>query len=381
MPRLFEPLRLRELILPNRVAVSPMCTYSASTDGQATDAHLVHLGAFAAGGAGLVIVEATAVVPEGRISPADLGLWDDAQVAPLRRITDYLHSQGAAAAVQLAHAGRKAGVWPFGQGKGSLSPEDGGWPVFGPSPLAFDEDHAQPHELTTVQIQSVVAAFAQAAIRADRAGFDAVEIHAAHGYLLHQFLSPLSNRRTDAYGGSFENRVRLVQEVAFAVREVLPAGKPLLVRLSATDWVDGGWDLPETVKLSVLLKEIGVDLVDVSSGGLVPGAKIPVGPLYQLPFAQAVKEQAGVAVGTVGSIPGPRKADEILEGGHADLILLGRPFLRDPYWIVHAADALGVATSWPRTSLRGAPAGSVARESLAAFTERFRREEAEATGK
>jgi len=358
MPRLFEPLRLRELILPNRVAVSPMCTYSAGPDGRATDAHLVHLGAFAAGGAGLVILEATAVAPEGRISPADLGLWDDAQIAPLRRVTDFLHSQGAAAAVQLGHAGRKAGVQPR----------------VAPSPVAFDEEHAPLQELDTDRIRSVVDAFAQAAARADRAGFDAVEVHAAHGYLLHQFLSPLSNHRTDSYGGSFENRVRLVLEVVAAVREVLPTGKPLLVRLSATDWADGGWDLSETVKLSRLLKEVGVDLVDVSSGGLVPNAKIPVGPLYQLPFAQAVKEQVGVAVGTVGIIPGPRKAEEILEGGRADLILLGRPFLRDPYWVVHAADALGVTASWPRPSLRGAPTGSVARESLAAFTERLRNE-------
>jgi len=361
MAGLFDPLTLRGTTLSNRIVVSPMCTYSAGKEGLAEDFHLVHLGSLALGGAGLIVQEATAVLPEGRISPRDLGLWSDDQIAPLARINSFLHSHGSASAVQLGHAGRKAGTWPPGRGKGTLAPGQWGWPVVGPSELAFSRDHRVPRALETSQIGVIPQAFAAAARRADRAGYDIVEVHAAHGYLLHQFLSPLSNRREDAYGGSFENRIRLVLEVVRAVREAWPVDKPLLVRISATDWGEDGWTLDESVELSRLLVAEGVDLVDVSTGGNRTEAPSVVGPLYQVPFAQRIREEVGVPVGAVGLIPGPQEADALVREGKADLVFLARHFLNDPFWSVHAAKELGLRTSWPESHLRGAPSGSVLR--------------------
>ncbi|GLS05528.1 oxidoreductase [Chitiniphilus shinanonensis] len=360
MPHLFEPLTLRGLTLPNRIAVSPMCEYSAE-DGFANDWHLVHLGSRAVGGAGLVLFEATAVSPEGRISPQDLGLWRDEQIEPLARIVRFIDDQGSVAGIQLAHAGRKASTWAPGAGDGAVPPDQGGWDVVAPSPLPFAGHYPHPHELDRDGIAAVIDDFAAAARRALRAGFRVVEVHAAHGYLLHQFLSPLSNQRGDEYGGSFENRTRLVREVVAAVREVWPEQLPLLVRLSATDWVDGGWSAQDTVKLSQTLKALGADLIDVSSGGMVPDARIPVGPGYQTPFAARVRQESGVAVGAVGLITAPAQADHIIRTGQADLVLLARELLRDPYWPLHAAEALRQSTPWPRQYLRAAPHGSRAR--------------------
>ena len=302
MTQLFQPLTLRQLTLANRIAVSPMCQYSAE-GGMANDWHLVHLGSRATGGAGLVIVEATGVTPEGRISPHCLGLWDDAQIEPLRRITRFIDSQGSVAGIQLAHAGRKAGTWRPWEGKaGSVPLEQGGWTPVAPSAIAFDEHHHVPQALSREQIATLVQDFVRAAERALQAGFKVAEVHAAHGYLLHQFLSPLSNRRDDEYGGSFANRTRLLLEVVDAVRAVWPAELPLFVRLSATDWLDGGWSERETVELSGLLRARGVDLIDVSSGGLAPNAQIPVGPVYQARFAERVRDEAGIPTGAVGLI-------------------------------------------------------------------------------
>jgi 2,4-dienoyl-CoA reductase-like NADH-dependent reductase (Old Yellow Enzyme family) len=358
---LFSPLVLRALTLPNRIAVSPMCMYSA-VNGMANDWHLVHLGARASGGAGLVLCEATAISPEGRISPDDLGIWADAQVAPLARIVAFIHAQGAAAGIQLAHAGRKASTWAPGKGQGAVPLEQNGWSVVGPSELPFSEAYPQPQALDDGGIRKVIDDFVAATQRAQQAGFDVVEVHAAHGYLLHQFLSPLSNRRTDAYGGSFENRVRLTREVVRAVREAWPVHLPVLVRLSATDWAtEGGWMPDETVRLAALLKEDGADLIDTSSGGTLARADIPVGPGYQTAFAERIKKESGVASGAVGLITDPAQADHIIRTGQADLILLARELLRNPYWPMHAAQALGHATSWPVQYLRAAPSGSTAR--------------------
>jgi len=357
MPHLFEPLQLREVVLPNRIGIPPMCQYSAR-DGLASDWHFVHYGSRAVGGAGLMILEATAVAPEGRISPGDLGFWDDGQIEPLARIARFARDQGCVMAVQLAHAGRKAGVGLGWQAQGSLSLAEGGWASVAPSALSFGEGYAVPRELDEAGIRQVVGQFRDGAVRAREAGFDAVEIHAAHGYLLHQFLSPLSNRRQDAYGGGFENRTRLVREVVAAVREVWPGRLPLLVRLSATDWVDGGWGADETVELCQLLKELGVDLVDVSSGGLVPTAQIPAGPGFQTGFAARVRREAGLASAAVGLITSPTQADHIVRTGQADLVLIGREILRNPYWPLAAAQALGQAVTWPSQYLRAAPPGA-----------------------
>lgn len=355
MSQLFQPLVLRQLTLPNRIVVSPMCQYSAE-DGLANDWHLVHLGSRAVGGAGLVLFEATAVLPEGRISPADLGLWSDEQVEPLARITRFIRAQGARAGIQLAHAGRKAATpapW-LGQ-HGTLAVAEGGWQPVAPSPLAFDPNHQVPRALDARGIEAVVTAFADAARRALHAGFEVVEVHAAHGYLLHQFLSPLSNRRDDAYGGSFENRIRLLLEVTRAVREVWPADLPLLVRLSATDWVEDGWNAVDTVELARRLKALGVDLIDVSSGGTAAKAEIPVGPGYQTQFAERVRREAGIATGAVGMITEAAQAEHILRTGQADLIFLARELLRDPYWPLHAADFLHErAVPWPPQYVRAA---------------------------
>lgn len=354
MIQLFQPLTLRQLTLPNRIAVSPMCQYSAR-DGLANDWHLVHLGSRATGGAGLVIAEATAVAPEGRISLQCLGLWCDAQIEPLRRITRFIDSQGAVAGIQLGHAGRKAGVWrPWAGRSGALPLDDGGWTPLAPSALPFAADHHTPRAMSRAQIATLIADFASAAGRARAAGFRVVEIHAAHGYLLHQFLSPLSNVRDDDYGGSFANRTRLLLEVVEAVRAVWPAELPLLVRLSATDWLDGGWSEPETVELARLLKARGVDLIDLSSGGLAPGAQIPLGPGYQVRFAERVRHEAQIATGAVGQISEPAQAEQVLRCGQADLVLLARELLRDPYWPLHAAEALGHRLAWPAQYVRAA---------------------------
>jgi 2,4-dienoyl-CoA reductase-like NADH-dependent reductase (Old Yellow Enzyme family) len=364
--QLFSPLQIGSLTLSNRIVVSPMCEYS-SEDGFATDWHLVHLGSRAVGGAGLVFTEATAVTPEGRISPQDLGLWKDDHIAVLARITAFLHSQGAHAGMQLAHAGRKASTYRPWSGEGVVTPENGGWPnVAAPSAIPFAPNYPRPQELDHAGINGITQAFRAAAIRADKAGFDVIEIHAAHGYLLHEFLSPVSNRRGDEYGGSFENRTRLLLDVVAAVREVWPRERPLFVRISATDWVEksgaeAGWDLPQSVQLASLLSERGVDLIDVSSGGNVLGAAMTLGPGYQTPFSAAIRAQTGVLTGTVGMITDPAQAAHILRTGQADLIFIAREFLRDPYWPLHAAAALGETASWPAQYLRAAPAKSTPR--------------------
>ena len=348
MSLLLEPYTLRQLTLINRIAVSPMCQYS-SVDGLANDWHLVHLGSRAVGGAGLVFTEATAVTPDGRITAQDLGLWHDDQIEPLQRITRFIRAQGAVAGIQLAHAGRKASTYrPWLGNHGSVKTEEGGWVPVGPSPIAFDPRHTVPTQLDESQINDLVQAFADAAKRALEAGFSVVEVHAAHGYLLHQFLSPLSNQRRDQYGGSFENRIRLVLQVTEAVRAVWPETLPVFVRVSATDWVEDGWNPDETVELARRLKALGVDLIDVSSGGTAANAEIPVGPGYQTRFAERVRKESGIATGTVGMITEPAQAEHILRTGQADLILLARELLRDPYWPLHADDDLGGRQAiWP----------------------------------
>jgi len=360
---LFSPFRLRSIEFANRVGVSPMCQYS-SQDGFATDWHLVHLGSRAQGGAGLVMTEASAVLPEGRISPDDLGIWKDEHIPALQRIASFIHSQGARAGVQLAHAGRKGSTKSPFAGEGAVGPEDGGWTPVAPSAIAFAPNYPMPAALDQAGIDAVVDGFRRAAQRALTAGFDVVEIHAAHGYLLHEFLSPLSNHRTDGYGGSFENRTRLLLEVADAVRAAWPERLPLFVRISATDWAEGGWNIEESVRLGGLLRERGVDLVDCSSGGLVPGVKIPLGPGYQVEFARRIRREAGMATAAVGMITEPAQANEIIAKGDADLVLLARAMLRDPYWALHAAAALDESISWPKQYLRAAPPNSPARASL-----------------
>jgi 2,4-dienoyl-CoA reductase-like NADH-dependent reductase (Old Yellow Enzyme family) len=360
MAHLFEPLKLRDITLSNRIAIPPMCQYSAR-DGVAQDWHFVHYGSRAVGGAALMIFEATAVAPEGRISPGDMGLWGEQHVAPLARIVDFTKEQGCVPAIQLAHAGRKASVALGWQPQRTLNEGEGGWAIIAPSELAFGEGYAVPHEMDDSAIRQVIAQFGEAARRALEAGFQAVELHAAHGYLLHQFLSPLTNHRSDAWGGSFENRTRLVREVVAAVRAVWPERLPLLIRLSATDWVEGGWNADETVALCRVLKGMGVDLVDVSTAGLVPTAKIPVGPGFQTEFAARVRHEAGIATAAVGLITSPEQADHIVRSGQADLVLLGREILRNPYWPLAAAQALGQALPWPRQYLRAASVGTTGR--------------------
>ena len=354
MPHLFEPLALRGITLKNRIVVSPMCQYSA-VDGFANDWHLVHLGSRAVGGAALIIQEATAVSPEGRISPEDLGIWKDEHLPMLRRINEFIVAQGSVPGVQLAHAGRKASTWRPWSGVGAVPLAAGGWPVVGPGPEAFADNFPQPEALDVAGIRKVVADFRAAAGRALAAGFQVIELHAAHGYLLHQFLSPLSNRRTDAYGGSFENRVRLLLEVVAATREVWPEHLPLIVRISATDWTEGGWNADESVQLAALLKTRGVDLIDCSTGGNVPKAAIPVGPGYQVPFAERVRHEADILTGAVGLITTPAEAEAIIAGGQADLVLLAREFLREPYFPLSAAQELGVEVPWPAQYERARP--------------------------
>jgi 2,4-dienoyl-CoA reductase-like NADH-dependent reductase (Old Yellow Enzyme family) len=352
LSKLFEPLTLRSLTVRNRVWLAPMCQYS-SIDGMPTDWHLVHLGARATGGFGLILTEASAVTPEGRISPQDAGIWNDAQAEAWGRIVDFVHAQGAAIGVQLAHAGRKGSTYrPWAEQSGTVPEAEGGWTAVGPSPVPF-QGYAEPRPLSVEEIADVVGAFADAARRAVRVGFDTVEIHAAHGYLLHEFLSPLSNTRADHYGGSFDNRVRLLLETVEAVRSVLPDGAPLLVRISGTDWVDGGWDLDQSTRLAGLLKDRGVDLVDVSSGGNAP-ASIPVEPGYQVPLSAGVRT-AGVATGAVGLITEPEQAEKVLANGEADVVFLARAALREPAWPLRAAHDLGVHADeapWPDQYLR-----------------------------
>ncbi|MDB6162612.1 MAG: flavin oxidoreductase / oxidase family protein [Xanthomonadaceae bacterium] len=343
---LFEPLTLGNVTLRNRIAVSPMCEYSA-IDGVPNDWHMVHLGSRAVGGAGLVFTEATAVSPEGRISLGDTGLWNDTQQAAWARIARFVASQGAAPGIQLAHAGRKGSTQVPWDGGKALPAGQGGWTPVAPSALPFAGDYPMPAALDAAGIAKVVADFAAATVRARDAGFRVVEIHAAHGYLLHEFLSPLSNRRDDAYGGTLVNRARLLREVVAAVRNAWPAPAPLVVRVSATDWAQGGWDIDECVDLARWLKQDGVDLIDCSSGGTVPNAAIPVGPGYQVPFAARIRREAGIATGAVGMITEARQADDILVRGDADLILLARELLRDPYFPRRAAAELGVKIEAP----------------------------------
>ncbi len=357
MSALFQALQIRETTLKNRVAVSPMCQYS-SPDGRPTAWHLVHLGSRAVGGAALVIAEASAVTPEGRISPEDTGIWSDAHAVAWVPVARFIAEQGATPGIQLAHAGRKASTDVPWRGGRPLGEEARGWRPVAPSPLAFAEGYPVPRELPTDELPAVVGAFRDAARRAEQAGFGVVEIHMAHGYLLHQFLSPLTNLRTDEYGGPLENRMRLPLEVARAVRDAFPVERPVFARISATDWAEGGWDLDQSVALARALRDVGVDLVDCSSGGLVPRAKVPLGPGYQVPFAEAIRARAGVMTGAVGLIREPAQAEAVVAGGKADLVLLAREMLRDPYWPLHAARALGVEVRWPDQYLRAGPAGS-----------------------
>lgn len=346
MAHLFEPLRLRGIELQNRILVSPMCQYS-SVDGLANDWHFVHLGSRAVGRAAAVLTEASAVTADGRISPDDLGIWDDAHIEPLRRIFSFIEQQGSAPGMQLAHAGRKASTSAPWKGGKPLSTQQGGWsPIFAPSPLAFTDGYQTPRELTKAEITGVVDAFAHAAQRAESAGAKVIEIHGAHGYLLHSFVSPLSNHRTDEYGGSFANRIRVVCEVVDAVRKVWPEKYPLFLRISATDWAEDGWTVGDSVALARILQSHGVDLFDCSSGGTVANARIPIGPGYQVEFAERVRREAGVRTGAVGMITEPAQADQIVRTGQADVIFLARQFLREPYWPLLAARSLGHDISW-----------------------------------
>jgi 2,4-dienoyl-CoA reductase-like NADH-dependent reductase (Old Yellow Enzyme family) len=345
MSKLFSPLKLRNIEFKNRVFVSPMCQYSSESS-LPEDWHFVHLGSRAVGGAGLVFTEATAVSPEGRISPRDLGIWSDPHIPSFQRITSFIKAQGAIPGVQLGHAGRKASTNVPWRSWDLLTPQKGGWQTVAPSPIPFDDRSSVPRELSLAEIEGIEAKFVEAARRSFKAGFEVLEIHMAHGYLFHQFLSPLTNQRKDRYGGSLENRLRFSVETAKAVRGVWPESLPLFVRISCTDWVEKGWDLVQSIELCGRLKETGVDLIDCSSGGLVPDAKVPAAPGYQTPFAAAVRQQVGIATGAVGLITQPAQAEQIVSTGQADAILLAREFLRDPYWPLHAARDLGVDLPW-----------------------------------
>ncbi len=346
---LFDQLKIKDVVLRNRMAVSPMCQFS-SMDGFATDWHLVHLGSRAVGGAALVFTEAAAVEERGRISPLDMGIWKEEHIPMLRRITDFIHGQGAMAGIQLAHAGRKASTDAPWNGGTPLDASAGGWqPIIGPSPIPFDDKSQTPQALTLEEIQSVLSAFAASAQRALAAGFDVVELHAAHGYLLHEFLSPVSNKRTDDYGGSLANRTRIVREAVRAIRKVWPERLPLFVRISATDWLDEeSWTLDQSVELAMLLKPEGVDLIDCSSGALVPYAKIPAGPGYQTSFAERIRKEAAIATGAVGFITSAAQAETIIRTGQADMIFIAREFLRDPYFALRAAKDVHAKAPWPK---------------------------------
>jgi 2,4-dienoyl-CoA reductase-like NADH-dependent reductase (Old Yellow Enzyme family) len=362
MAHLFDSLTVRDIRFPNRIFVSPMCEYS-STDGFASDWHFVHLGSRAVGGAGLVLTEATAVVPEGRISPQDLGIWSDDHIEPLARIVRFIHQQGSVAGMQLAHAGRKASTYRPWSGNGVLPEAEGGWTkVFAPGAIAFAPNYPMPQAASIEDIREVIAAFAKAARRAHQAGFRVIEIHAAHGYLIHEFLSPLSNQRTDVYGGSFENRTRILYEVIEAVRKSWPEQLPLFLRISATDWVEGGWDIEQSVELARKVKPLGVDFIDTSSGGNVAKAQIPVGPGYQTPFAERIRREAGILTGALGMITSPVQAEHIIATRQGDAVVIAREFLRDPYWPLRAARELGQPMTWPVQYLRAGPDGAKPRE-------------------
>ena len=344
---LLSPLTIRGVTFRNRIVMSPMCQYCAR-DGFADEWHLVHLGSRAVGGVALVFVEATAVAPDGRISTGDLGIWTDEHVEPLACIARFLHRQGAVAGIQLAHAGRKASCDLAWKGGDRLrTREEGGWPVVAPSEVPFDEGDPPPLALDLAGIDGIVSAFEAAAKRALAAGFKVIEIHAAHGYLLHEFLSPISNRRTDEYGGSLENRMRLLLRVAERLRAIMPDELPLFTRISATDWTEGGWDIEQSVELAKRLKVIGVDLIDVSSGGMVPHARIPVAKGYQVPFARRIRDEADIRTGAVGMITEPQHADEIITGGDANMVFIARELLREPYWALKAQYVLGEEPAWP----------------------------------
>lgn len=346
MSQLFTPLTIGEITFRNRIFVSPMCQYS-SAEGLPTDWHLVHLGSRAVGGAGMVMVEATAVTPDGRITPYDSGIWSDAHAEAFQRITRFIRQQGAVPGIQLAHAGRKASTDQPWRGGKPLGRDAGGWTPVAPSDVPFDNAYPVPRELSAQDLDKVLEAFVAAARRARDAGFQCLELHMAHGYLLHQFLSPLSNRRADEYGGPLENRMRFPLRVARGVRKEWPSELPLLVRISASDWAEGGWDLEQSVQLSHSLKKIGVDMIDCSSGGLVPNAQVPAGPGYQTPFAERIRREVGIATAAVGLITEPIQAEHILRTGQADAVVLAREMLRDPYWPLHAANKLRVDIAWP----------------------------------
>jgi 2,4-dienoyl-CoA reductase-like NADH-dependent reductase (Old Yellow Enzyme family) len=347
MDNLFSLLKIRGVELKNRIAVSPMCQYS-STDGMPTDWHLVHLGSRAVGGAALIIQEATAVSPEGRISPDDAGIWSDKHAEAYKRITEFIKSQNAVPGIQLAHAGRKASTYSPFKGSGEVKQDDGGWLTYGPSPEPFFENYPVPKEMTKQDIDKVIYDFVKAAERSLDAGYKVIELHFAHGYLIHEFLSPLSNKRKDEYGGSFENRCRLPLEIITAVRNIIPDSYPLFARISSTDWTEGGWTIGDSLKLTAMMKKAGIDLIDCSSGGNVHQAKIPVGPGYQVPFSERIKKEAGILTGAVGLITLPEQADEIVKTGQADIVLLAREMLRDPYWPQHAAKKFNLNYDVPK---------------------------------
>lgn len=347
MTHLFAPLRIREVTLRNRIALSPMCQYS-STDGYANDWHLVHLASRAVGGAGLILTEAAAVEPRGRITPQDLGIWSDAHIENLAKIVSLIHQFGGVAGIQLAHAGRKASTAKPSKGGKAIDESQEGWrPVVSSSAIAYSKESPVPQALSIAGIQEIIQAFVQAAKRSLEAGFKVIEIHAAHGYLIHQFLSPLANHRQDDYGGNFDNRIRLLTQIVAKVREVWPQKYPLFVRISATDWVDKGWNIEESIDLSKKLKLLGVDLIDSSSGGIIPGINIPVKLGYQTQFAERIRQEANIPTGAVGLIKSPEQADQIITTGVADLVLLGRELLRNPYWPHFAAKQLGQDKIWP----------------------------------
>ncbi len=346
MAMLFTPLQIKNITFKNRIVVSPMCQYS-STDGFASDWHFVHLGSRAVGGAALVVSEATAVAPEGRISPGDLGIWKDEHITMLKKITGFIHAQDAVAGIQLAHAGRKASHAAPWTGGAFLQPEEGGWQTVGPVDVPFSDADNPPLALSTIDIKKVIDDFRTATRRTVEAGFKVIELHGAHGYLINEFLSPLSNKRTDDYGGSFENRIRLLLEIIAAVQEEWPAVNPLFVRISASDWTVGGWTVDDSVALANVLKYKGIDLMDCSSGGVVPNVTIPAAPGYQVPFAEAVRKQTGMPTGAVGIIVNAEQAEKILASGQADLIVMARELLRDPYFPLHAASELGADVTWP----------------------------------
>ncbi|HET6160809.1 MAG TPA: NADH:flavin oxidoreductase/NADH oxidase [Dongiaceae bacterium] len=360
MPHLFDEFRLRGITFRNRIGVSPMCQYS-SREGLANDWHFVHLASRAVGGAGLVFTEAAAVTPEGRISPQDLGVWSERHFEALARITHFIDQQGSIAGIQLAHAGRKASTYRPWSGHGELAAQEGRWSTVAPSALAFADDYPAPTALTISGVRALQDAFTTAAKRAFQAGFRVIEVHAAHGYLFHEFLSPLSNHRTDEYGGSFENRTRFLRDTVADVRAALPERCPLFVRISATDWVEGGWDIEQSIELARRLKVLGTDLIDCSSGGNVKDAQIPVGPGYQTPFAARIRREAEIPTAAVGLISGAAQADHIVRGGEADMVLLARELLRSPYWPLEAARELGHDTTWPAQYLRAAPKGASGR--------------------